>query len=220
MSWHYLRGAEEVCSQAIYWDGEQCAPSSATRIADEFYSQDRETGFCQGFQFGTMLEHSTQSRGGARSTLLPAASRAKDSAQQLEVKLRRRTCGRKCSEWWLDQNQISFLPKMFLSERLRLQPTTSSIWVSFPRRSKFPRQTWVQTTCGPDIGFLHTPTCTANYSSPSMQKWPSCRAFVRAFGKPTPTNHEWLMGWPIGWTDLKPLETDRFQSWLLQHISS
>lgn len=28
---------------------------------------------------------------------------------------------------------------------------------------------------------------------------------------------EWLMGWPIGWTDLKPLETDRFQSWLQQH---
>jgi len=28
---------------------------------------------------------------------------------------------------------------------------------------------------------------------------------------------EWLMGWPIGWTDLKPLETDRFQQWLLLH---
>ncbi len=28
---------------------------------------------------------------------------------------------------------------------------------------------------------------------------------------------EWLMGWPIGWTDLKPLATDRFQSWLREH---
>ena len=28
---------------------------------------------------------------------------------------------------------------------------------------------------------------------------------------------EWLMGWPLGWTDLKPLETARFQSWLQQH---
>ena len=25
---------------------------------------------------------------------------------------------------------------------------------------------------------------------------------------------EWLMGWPLGWTDLKPLETDRFRQWL------
>ena len=28
---------------------------------------------------------------------------------------------------------------------------------------------------------------------------------------------EWAMGWPIGWTELKPLETDKFQQWLLSH---
>ncbi len=28
---------------------------------------------------------------------------------------------------------------------------------------------------------------------------------------------EWLMGWPIGWTDLKPLTMDRFQLWLRAH---
>ena len=28
---------------------------------------------------------------------------------------------------------------------------------------------------------------------------------------------EWLMGWPLGWTDLKPLETDKYQQWLQQH---
>ncbi len=28
---------------------------------------------------------------------------------------------------------------------------------------------------------------------------------------------EWLMGWPIGWTDCAPLETDRFQRWLRSH---
>ena len=27
---------------------------------------------------------------------------------------------------------------------------------------------------------------------------------------------EWLMGWPIGWTDLKPLATDKFRSWRQQ----
>lgn len=30
---------------------------------------------------------------------------------------------------------------------------------------------------------------------------------------------EWLMGWPTGWTDLKPLETDKFQAWRLLHGS-
>jgi hypothetical protein len=28
---------------------------------------------------------------------------------------------------------------------------------------------------------------------------------------------EWLMGWPIGWNDLKPLEMARFRKWLQQH---
>lgn len=28
---------------------------------------------------------------------------------------------------------------------------------------------------------------------------------------------EWLMGWPIGWTDLEPLATDKYRQWLQQH---
>jgi DNA (cytosine-5)-methyltransferase 1 len=28
---------------------------------------------------------------------------------------------------------------------------------------------------------------------------------------------EWLMGWPLGWTDLKPLATDKFQAWRHSH---
>ena len=29
---------------------------------------------------------------------------------------------------------------------------------------------------------------------------------------------EWLMGWPIGWTDLKPLGTDKFLRWQQQRL--
>jgi len=36
-------------------------------------------------------------------------------------------------------------------------------------------------------------------------------------GTLNPTWVEWLMGWPIGWTDLKPLEMDKFQQWLDSH---
>lgn len=38
-----------------------------------------------------------------------------------------------------------------------------------------------------------------------------------AGGQLNPTWVEWLMGWPLGWTDLKPLEMDRFQEWQQQH---
>lgn len=36
-------------------------------------------------------------------------------------------------------------------------------------------------------------------------------------GHLNPTWVEWLMGWPIGWTDSKRLETDRFQQWWNSH---
>ena len=36
-------------------------------------------------------------------------------------------------------------------------------------------------------------------------------------GTLNPTWVEWLMGWPLGWTDLKPLEMDKFQEWQQHH---
>lgn len=39
-------------------------------------------------------------------------------------------------------------------------------------------------------------------------------------GQLNPLWVEWLMGWPIGWTDLKPLAMDRFQAWRNSHLKS
>jgi len=36
-------------------------------------------------------------------------------------------------------------------------------------------------------------------------------------GQLNPTWVEWLMGWPLEWTDLKPLATDKYQQWLRSH---
>ena len=36
-------------------------------------------------------------------------------------------------------------------------------------------------------------------------------------GALNPTWVEWLMGFPLGWTDLQPLETDKFQQWCELH---
>ena len=39
----------------------------------------------------------------------------------------------------------------------------------------------------------------------------------RIGGSLNPTWVEWLMGWPLGWTDLKRLEMDKYRSWQQQH---
>jgi hypothetical protein len=36
-------------------------------------------------------------------------------------------------------------------------------------------------------------------------------------GQLNPEWVEWLMGWPVGLTALKPLETDKFHEWQQQH---
>jgi hypothetical protein len=36
-------------------------------------------------------------------------------------------------------------------------------------------------------------------------------------GRLNPEFCEWLMGWPVGWTELKPLEMGKFQEWQQQH---
>lgn len=133
---------------------------------------------------------------------------------------RRMIFGRKCGESWQRQLPGTYLPRTSRERLSTPRRTTSMRWATKPGALPLPRKTWVVTTFGSAIGYVHTPTRKSNYTAPSMQKWNSCRAFTEVLGEPTPEIHEWLMDWPIGWSALKPLETGRFQSWLQQHGAS
>ena len=71
------------------------------------------------------------------------------------------------------------------------------------------------------VGRRMFPTPTAhnaketNAPSEALRNEPTLAS--RVGGKLNPMWVEWLMGWPLGWTDLKPLETDKFQRWLDEH---
>jgi hypothetical protein len=54
-----------------------------------------------------------------------------------------------------------------------------------------------------------------NAPSEALRNEPSLAS--RVGGTLNQTWVEWLMGWPLGWTDLKPLEMDKFQQWQQQH---
>jgi hypothetical protein len=60
------------------------------------------------------------------------------------------------------------------------------------------------------------PTPTAHNAkecaSPSEYNRNTPTLATHAGGKLNPMWVEWLMGWPLAWTDLKPLETDKFHS--------
>ena len=54
-----------------------------------------------------------------------------------------------------------------------------------------------------------------NARSETTRNTPTLAAQVG--GKLNPTWVEWLMGWPLGWTDLSASATDKFQAWLHSH---
>ena len=72
-------------------------------------------------------------------------------------------------------------------------------------------------------------TAVLKVATPTARDWKSGKASQATMdrnsrplseqigGSLNPTWVEWLIGWPLEWTDLKPLETDKFRLWLRQH---
>lgn len=59
-----------------------------------------------------------------------------------------------------------------------------------------------------------------NNGGPGQQARKSPQLGAVVGGALNPPWVEWLMGWPIGWTDSSPLEMDRFRLWLQLHSVS
>jgi hypothetical protein len=106
---------------------------------------------------------------------------------------------------------------------LRIRGTESGLWPT--PQSADAKSTIVQK--GHQKNLTHQvmkwPTPTAHNAketnSPSEAKRNEPTLASRVGGTLNPTWVEWLMGWPLEWTDLKPLEMDKFQQWQQQHGS-
>ena len=84
-----------------------------------------------------------------------------------------------------------------------------------PRRPKY-RSAWPTPTCHDGTQVDPPSHWDGRRSTPCLGVLVNEEAGTRG-GQLNPTWVEWLMGWPLGWTDLKPLETDKFQQWLRSH---
>lgn len=217
MSWHYSQALQAAFSEASSLDGERSAQLRSTGTDGIAFSPARTTEALSPSLSGMTSALSTGSHGADVLMWCLEAIPVKRIQPRLEAATRLMTYGRKCGESWQRSLPGSYLRRTFHASPLTPRQTTFRRWVIKPDAFPFPRRTWVLTTFGPDIGYVHTPTTKANYAATSMQKWPSCRAFVRAFGRPSPEVHEWLMAWPSGWSATKLLERGKYQSWLQRH---
>lgn len=77
------------------------------------------------------------------------------------------------------------------------------------------------------------PEAVKTWATPQARDWKSGKSSAETYagnsrplseqvglaedgGQLNPQWVEWLMGWPVGWTELKPLATGKFQQWLQQ----
>ena len=75
---------------------------------------------------------------------------------------------------------------------------------------------WIPCDCGEFLCTIHMCHAFECRCKP-IEEWSTDPYSDRVPGQLAPKFSEWLMGWPIGWTDLKPLGMDKFQQWLRLH---
>lgn len=241
MSYTYLAESGEVFSAECYSDIPAFAPSKSSRSAEKSSCNDSATESCPAFPSGTTCGLSTGDRGEGKSTVSAEASRAKTSL--LREKAREST-GREAG---CGQSSRVLLAKFDPATRSWKTLQCSLFGGSDECLETFPRSGMTQNgllweltmserpTDASASGYWRTPTPLASDGSPQQAASKVCHLRNSNFGarvhslpywilknhnmRCTPTMSEWLMGFPISWTDLKPLATDKFLSWRQQLLT-
>lgn len=222
-------------SVAICSDGERSAQSSTTPMPDQYYWPDKTTEHSRLSRFGMTCERLTGSHGEALLTWYLAGFPARTSAQlerepdlmESEADSGVRWQGslarydRAASLWRTAQSS--------LVEGLDEYSETWPRWGSMLSGELYLRQTPALPTSESESGFWPTPNVpNGGRSTKHITDWRGKSAYHNGKkvqvglesvlgGAPHPTFLEWLMGWPIGWTDIKPLAMDKFREWQHQH---
>jgi len=245
MSYTYLQDQEEESSAEFFSDIPQSVLSRLNLIAEKSYSNDNETASCQSSQSGTMSPPSTELRGEEKSM-----SSAEDFHVQtfqmpinvnqgyLDLMENEVDCGMRCLGLFARFDLKSFLWKTC---QTLLNLGLDQSYLIWPKSGIMQNgvcwEAEIVEVCikEKEFGFsLFTPTSTDykrnNLSTPMWKRrmktrkspgtLPEQLAWMGFQNMLAPTLPEKMMRWPIGWTDLKPLEMDKMQLWQQQHGES
>jgi len=221
MSWLYSRVLVEEYLEANSLDGEQFAPLSGNPIPQAYCALDKMTDFSRLSRFGMMFKPLTDILGGALSMSSVVDFHVKTLAQQEKAQELMESV-QECGEKWR-ASFAKYDPDMSLWRTHQcsllgdLEPflETWPQWGLMRDGECWEQLTLERTIRGTESGLSESkwPTPTANNSketnAPSEKHRNTPTLAAQAGGKLNPLWTEWLMGWPIGWTDLKPLEMDK-----------
>ncbi len=228
MSYHYLLESGEACSHQDSWGSRPDALARLMPSAGTYCCNDSGMEHSQSSPSGTTFGRLMETLGARQLTLLPEDSRAKTSARQVPNEDSPgpvQDYSLKCSESSAKFNLDMSLPKTHRAY-VPMDSAQSSkglpAWGMTHDGVCWEVATSVRPTKEIECGcLLPTPTTVGNEFSPSMRKWPCHAYFQEVYGDlPKIALREWMMGWPIGWTESAPLEMGKYRSWLQQHGES
>lgn len=248
MSWHCSQALVAAFSEATCSDGAPSAPSSTTPTPAAYYWPDKTTEHSRLSRFGMTSEPLTADHGAELLTWFLAASHARTSPLP-EMATDSMASAPAFGQRWLGSlakyNPHSRTWKTHQCSLLGGSDEFSETWPQWGSMRN--GELWLRPipallTSVSESGYWPTPTVCGNYNrkgasatsgdglATAVKKGKSrmertgskaVEVLPQAVGGPlSPDWTEWLMGWPIGWTDLKPLETVRFHEWQQQHSIS
>ena len=236
MSWLFSQALVEAYSEASSLDGTPCAPSNTTPTPQAFLSRDKTTDAWNRFPSGMTCEPLTESRGEELLTWFRAGSPARTTAPASTLTTAAMiTTESRCNYGgiWLalsakfdrDTSLLRTAQDLF-AEDLPASSVNLPQWGMMANGELYQRKTAPLLTSAKDFGegLVRYPTPRSrDHHGECRKRWgnrhslPGALAHILGGKAPPPKFSEWLMGWPIGWTDLKPLATDKFQQWQLSH---
>ena len=226
MSWLYSRALVAEYSAASCSDGEQSAPLNGRHTQLAYLQQGRMKAFSRLSRYGMTFKPLTADRGEELLMSYLAGFHAK-TYQRQEKAQESQAIGQVCGSTWqeslvmFDRSSCSWkIHRSLFDEDLCQSLVTLPRWGMMQSGVVYQRLNVERITKGTEFGLLlPTPTChnakEGDYPAERNRRTPLLATHVG--GKIHPHFTEWMMAWPEGWTDLKPLETDRFQSWQQQH---
>ena len=250
MSWLFSQALVEEYLGENSLDGEQSVPLSGNNTQLAYLPQDKMTDFFRLSRFGMIFKPLTEQLVEELLMSYQAAFRAKTSVQQerggvlLEAEVQ---CG---NTWQgllakYDPNtHLWKIPQCSLLEDSEQSLKTWPRWGTMQNGVCWDMTHLEVSNAGTESGLLPTPTKNlfSHWSSAkakvltngirksgvkvgSILWWDMTEQHIRLGGLeektiPDPLCGEVVMEWPMGWTELQPLEMDKFQEWQQQHGQS
>ena len=231
MSWLYSQALVEEYLGASCSDGEPSVQSNGNPIPQAFCVPDRMTKFSRLSRFGMTFAPLTDARGKELLTLYLAGFPARTSVPQDTVQASPAVDQDSGLKWQGLLGKYDHATRSWKTAQCSLLADLEQCLETWPQWGLmrdgecWEQQTLEQTIRGIGFGLLPTPVKSDYKGTSKNSKFQSRLIQYKAWDNgteastlyPNPLAYEVLMGWPLRWTDLKPLEMGKSHFVQQQH---